>query len=261
MQRKLFKRLAIGKSNIAGWGLYNLEDIKKGDFIMEYVGEIIDDDEALERDKWNCIEKITYMFTLNNSVKIKFFKKYLNKIDIDSKSMGNKLRFANHSKANENCTAKVFFTEGFHKVGLFALKDISKFDEILFDYDGKNELWKRFPWINDDKKKLSRHISDGNMRSKSIGKNNSQRNENWNNSESITSDQSKGSRMLRRKRNRSLIRINSMKNIKKKINRKLRRNYDNFNKKEKCIRRKKRIYFKENIKYDLIIDLTEFRHV
>lgn len=64
--------------------------------------------------------------------------------------MGNKLRFANHSKINQNSLAKIFFTEGIHKVGLFATRDISQYEEILFDYDGRNVLWKRFPWIKDN---------------------------------------------------------------------------------------------------------------
>lgn len=72
MQRKLFANCAIAKSDIEGWGLFARQDIKKGDFIMEYVGEIIEEDETKERDKWNEIEKITYLFTLNNSV-TKFF--------------------------------------------------------------------------------------------------------------------------------------------------------------------------------------------
>jgi len=64
--------------------------------------------------------------------------------------MGNKLRFANHSKKNENCTAKVLFSQGVHKIGLFATKDILKNEEILFDYDGSGELSKRFSWVNEE---------------------------------------------------------------------------------------------------------------
>lgn len=64
--------------------------------------------------------------------------------------MGNKLRFANHSKKNENCTAKVLFSQGIHKIGLFATRDISKNEEILFDYDGSGELSKRFAWVNEE---------------------------------------------------------------------------------------------------------------
>ena len=41
---------------------------------MEYVGEIIDIEEAEERDKWNQIEMITYLFRLNETVKkLNFF--------------------------------------------------------------------------------------------------------------------------------------------------------------------------------------------
>ena len=34
------KKLAIGISEIAGWGLFALEKINKGDFISEYTGEV-----------------------------------------------------------------------------------------------------------------------------------------------------------------------------------------------------------------------------
>jgi hypothetical protein len=40
------------------------------DFIMEYVGELIQDEEAEARDLWNDVEKVTYMFTLNDQVSI-----------------------------------------------------------------------------------------------------------------------------------------------------------------------------------------------
>ena len=69
MQRKLFANCAIAKSNIEGWGLFARQDIKKGDLILEYIGEIIEHEETTERDKWNEIEKITYVFTLNSNVR------------------------------------------------------------------------------------------------------------------------------------------------------------------------------------------------
>lgn len=69
IQKKMFSKCAIGISNVSGWGLFSRENIKKGDFIMEYIGEIVEEDETKERDKWNGIEEITYIFTLNNLVK------------------------------------------------------------------------------------------------------------------------------------------------------------------------------------------------
>lgn len=68
MQRRLYSNCAIGKSDIEGWGLFARDDIKKGDLILEYIGEIIEHEETSERDKWNEIEKITYLFTLNSYV-------------------------------------------------------------------------------------------------------------------------------------------------------------------------------------------------
>lgn len=68
MQRKLYSNCAIAKSKIEGWGLFARQNIKKGDLILEYIGEIIEHEETTERDKWNEIEKITYVFTLNSNV-------------------------------------------------------------------------------------------------------------------------------------------------------------------------------------------------
>ncbi len=68
LQRRLYSKCAIGKSDIEGWGLFAREDIKKADLILEYIGEVIEHEETSERDKWNEIEKITYVFNLNNSV-------------------------------------------------------------------------------------------------------------------------------------------------------------------------------------------------
>jgi hypothetical protein len=35
------KNLGVGISDIAGWGIFALENIKKGDFICEYTGEVV----------------------------------------------------------------------------------------------------------------------------------------------------------------------------------------------------------------------------
>jgi SET domain-containing protein len=70
------KKTVISESNIAGWGLFALERIRKGEFIAEYVGEvskiiikIITQEEADRREIINEMDKSTYMFNLNNEVK------------------------------------------------------------------------------------------------------------------------------------------------------------------------------------------------
>ena len=145
--RQLFQdvqaKIIVGISKVAGWGLFANEDIKKDALIGEYKGELINEDITNKRDKFKIYENSTYMFTLDNEY------------TIDSRKMGNMLRYANHSKKNANSYPRVVFSGGHHRIGLFAKRHIYKGEEIKFDYDGQNILSKQFPWINDDKEETS----------------------------------------------------------------------------------------------------------
>ena len=132
-------KIIVGISKIAGWGLFANEDIKKDALIGEYKGELINEDITNKRDRFKIYENSTYMFTLDDEY------------TIDSRKMGNMLRYANHSKKNANAYPRVVFSAGHHRIGLFAKRHIYKSEEIKFDYDGQNILSKQFPWINDEK--------------------------------------------------------------------------------------------------------------
>ena len=136
-------KIIVGISKIAGWGLFANEDIKKDALIGEYKGELINEDITNKRDRFKIYENSTYMFTLDDEY------------TIDSRKMGNMLRYANHSKKNANSYPRVVFSAGHHRIGLFAKRHIYKGEEIKFDYDGQNILSKQFPWINDDKEENS----------------------------------------------------------------------------------------------------------
>ena len=90
-------RLVSGVSDISGWGLFTLEDIPEGEFIREYIGEYLtNEDEIDKRGKINKVSQLTYMFGLADPV------------TLDSMLMGNKTRFINHSTAG-NINIKVRF--------------------------------------------------------------------------------------------------------------------------------------------------------
>uniref|UniRef100_A0A673IXK2 Histone-lysine N-methyltransferase NSD2-like n=1 Tax=Sinocyclocheilus rhinocerous TaxID=307959 RepID=A0A673IXK2_9TELE len=107
-----------------GWGLVSLRDIKKGEFVNEYVGELIDEEECRARIKYAQENNIThfYMLTIDKD-----------RI-IDAGPKGNYSRFMNHS-CQPNCETQKWTVNGDTRVGLFAVCDIPSGTELTFNYN------------------------------------------------------------------------------------------------------------------------------
>lgn len=98
--------------------------IFQGEFVNEYVGELIDEEECMARIKYAHENDIThfYMLTIDKD-----------RI-IDAGPKGNYSRFMNHS-CQPNCETLKWTVNGDTRVGLFAVCDIPAGTELTFNYN------------------------------------------------------------------------------------------------------------------------------
>lgn len=123
-QKKKYPNVCCFKTEDRGWGLKTLDDIKKGDFVIEYVGELIDDEEFRRRiEEMHDIKEENYYFlTIDKDIMI------------DAGPKGNLARFMNHS-CQPNCETQKWTVGGDTRVGLFAIEDVAAGSELTFNYN------------------------------------------------------------------------------------------------------------------------------
>lgn len=96
-----------------GFGLQSLDSIKAGHFVIEYVGELINEAEMMRRMKRMEQE----------SVKNFYFMTLASNLHIDAGPSGNLSRFMNHS-CEPNCDTKKMSVDGIQHIGIYAIQDI-----------------------------------------------------------------------------------------------------------------------------------------
>jgi len=144
-----YVHLLVGESTVhgAGWGLYTKNALAKGDYVSEYVGEVISQEEAERRGRIYDKVNRSYLFNLTAD--------YV----VDATRKGNKTRFINHS-AKPNCCARLMLVNGTMRIGIFAIEDIESQSELFFDYrysesSSDNELVEKqvmtVDWMKDPK--------------------------------------------------------------------------------------------------------------
>nr|XP_026490227.1 uncharacterized protein LOC113396490 isoform X1 [Vanessa tameamea]XP_026490228.1 uncharacterized protein LOC113396490 isoform X1 [Vanessa tameamea] len=123
-EKRLYPKMVPYRTPHRGWGLKTLVDVKAGQFVIEYVGELIDEDEFKRRmrRKHEVRDENFYFLTLDKERMI------------DAGPKGNFARFMNHS-CEPNCETQKWTVLGDIRVGLFALYDIPANSELTFNYN------------------------------------------------------------------------------------------------------------------------------
>ncbi|KAL8139629.1 hypothetical protein V2J09_005650 [Rumex salicifolius] len=117
------KKMKLVQTEKCGAGIVAEEDIKRGEFIIEYVGEVIDDKTCEER-LWkmkHCGETNFYLCEINRDMVI------------DATYKGNKSRYINHS-CSPNTEMQKWSIDGETRIGIFATREIKKGEYLTYDY-------------------------------------------------------------------------------------------------------------------------------
>jgi len=117
-------RVRVGKSRIAGQGLFTLQNIHKDIRVMQYVGERINKAQSAKR----LAQGNAYIFTFSDQY------------DIDGKVLGNAARYINHS-CDPNCAVDITR----RSIWIVAIRDILSGEELTYNYGYGIERYGEFP--------------------------------------------------------------------------------------------------------------------
>ncbi|KAK8253954.1 hypothetical protein IWZ00DRAFT_213292 [Phyllosticta capitalensis] len=145
IQRGSKKLTLMGTSTIedAGFGLYAAEDIRAGDYIGEYTGELISAEEMVRREFYYERQGLKYVFNLTGENPAHDE----GTVDqaIDASKMGNELRLINNaSEKFANCFVRIMMCNTVYRIGVFAGEDIPSGSELFFNYGFDKTLEKDF---------------------------------------------------------------------------------------------------------------------
>ncbi|OMH82265.1 Histone-lysine N-methyltransferase SUV39H1 [Zancudomyces culisetae] len=134
IQRGSNVKFQIFRTKNKGWGVKTLQTLKSGQFVAEYVGEVITNKEATRRGKLNDKLGSTYLFDLDYGTPENKEPEF----SIDAENYGNITRFLNHS-CSPNLEIRAayinYWDKGHHHLVFFTNQRIPAGTELCFDYN------------------------------------------------------------------------------------------------------------------------------
>ncbi|VDO05442.1 unnamed protein product [Rodentolepis nana] len=125
-----------------GRGVITTRLFTEGEFVVEYIGELISEREARARE-------VEYKKDPNIGSFMFFFAHGGQRYCVDATKETDKLgRLINHSRQHPNCIVKVIPIDGVPRLSLFAKMDVPPGEELLYDYgDHSKESLLAHPWL------------------------------------------------------------------------------------------------------------------
>ena len=123
-QRKQYANVSVIKTDKKGYGLRANANLQSGDFIFEYIGEVINEPTFRQR-------MLRYD---NEGIKHFYFMSLTKSEFVDATKKGNLGRFCNHS-CNPNCYVDKWVVGKKLRMGIFAGRNIQAGEELVFNYN------------------------------------------------------------------------------------------------------------------------------
>nr|CDS29097.2 histone lysine n methyltransferase setd8 [Hymenolepis microstoma] len=125
-----------------GRGVITTRLFTEGEFVVEYIGELVSEREARARE-------VEYKKDPNIGSFMFFFAYGGQRYCVDATEETDKFgRLINHSRQHPNCIVKVIPIDGVPRLSLFAKTDIPPGEELLYDYgDHSKESLLAHPWL------------------------------------------------------------------------------------------------------------------
>jgi hypothetical protein len=125
-------RMQVIKTKYKGWGVRAIANIKQGEFIGNYYGEIVTEEEAERRGKMYDNRGLSYLFDIYPDFTAETLE---NEYSIDGTNYGNMTRLMNHSCMPNVIAVTVYSeTREFPNIAFFAKQKIKKGEELTIDY-------------------------------------------------------------------------------------------------------------------------------
>ncbi|KAI6234375.1 [Histone H4]-lysine(20) N-methyltransferase [Aphelenchoides fujianensis] len=136
--------LEVAECGAKGRGLRTLRPFARGEFVLEYQGDLLDQSEALARERRYEEDPSIGSFMF-------FFKHKDRRWCVDATAESpHKCRLLNHSIARPNLRPRLVEVDHSVRICFFAMRDIGEGEELLFDYGDRSAAnIEENPWLRD----------------------------------------------------------------------------------------------------------------